>query len=57
MKEALAHETMFPHIHPHAHFSAAQDLTLTFLFLCGVLAIGKLGIVIFRKLLRIQDRR
>ena len=44
MKEAQAHEAVFPHLHPHPQWSAAQDLALTLLFLSLVLAAGILAL-------------
>lgn len=55
MKEAQAHDTFYPHIHPHAAVSAAQDFALTVIFLSGALAIGRLSIALLKRVLGDRD--
>jgi hypothetical protein len=49
MIEAFAHETTFPHVHPHSHFSAMEDLALTVLFLAIVYLVGWMALSLARK--------
>jgi hypothetical protein len=36
INEAFAHETLYPHIHPHASSSFAVDLLFTLLWFAGI---------------------
>jgi hypothetical protein len=50
MLEALAHETLFPHVHPHPQMSTVENLVLTVLFLGFIFLIGRLFLAAFRRL-------
>jgi hypothetical protein len=57
LNQAFAHETLYPHLHPHAGSNLAMDLLLTLFWLGGIGLLAFLLIQTTRKVIQKTSRK
>lgn len=55
--QALAHDQIYPHIHPHAQSSATMDIVLSLVWIAALVFVALLLVKVTRHIIQSQPRK